>query len=112
MDWKRFPTKGLNAISRSKTAAGQLVHKSHTSRSTKLKCCLPCFTRSRKVSQEADAYGKSAEKGDTKAKSTVWAATSPWLEGVTGKYFDSEMNEAKLCVLGCYKVLFGAHSAA
>ncbi len=37
--------------------------------------------------------GKSAEKA---ARSTIWGATSPELDGVTGRYFDTNSNEQKL----------------
>lgn len=41
----------------------------------------------------ADDGGKSAAKA---ARSTVWAATAPELEGVTGRYYDTHMNEQRL----------------
>ena len=37
--------------------------------------------------------GKSAANA---ARSTIWAATTPELKGVTGRYFDTNMNEQKL----------------
>ena len=37
--------------------------------------------------------GKSAAKA---ARSTIWAATTPELDGVTGRYFDTNSNEQKL----------------
>ena len=40
-----------------------------------------------------DDGGKSAEKA---ARSTIWAATSPDLDGVTGRFFDSDSKEQKL----------------
>ena len=41
----------------------------------------------------AEDDGKSAAKA---AKSTIWAATSPDLEGVTGRYFDTHTKERPL----------------
>ncbi|MGB0590020.1 MAG: SDR family NAD(P)-dependent oxidoreductase [Myxococcota bacterium] len=41
----------------------------------------------------AEDDGKSAAKA---AKSTIWAATSPDLEGVTGRYFDTHTKERSL----------------
>ena len=41
----------------------------------------------------ADDGGKSAAKA---ARSTIWGATSADLDGVTGRYFDTDMNEQKL----------------
>jgi NAD(P)-dependent dehydrogenase (short-subunit alcohol dehydrogenase family) len=40
-----------------------------------------------------DDGGKSAKKA---ARSTIWAATTPDLEGVTGRYFDTNSKEQKL----------------
>ena len=37
--------------------------------------------------------GKSAKKA---ARSTIWGATSPELDGVTGRYFDTHTKERKL----------------
>lgn len=41
----------------------------------------------------ADDGGKSAAKA---ARSTIWGATTPELDGVSGRYFDTNMNEQKL----------------
>ena len=41
----------------------------------------------------SDDGGKSAEKA---SRSTVWGATSSDLEGVCGRYFDTNMKEQKL----------------
>ena len=41
----------------------------------------------------SDDGGKSAAKAAT---STIWAATTPDLEGVNGKYFDTNMKEQRL----------------
>lgn len=41
----------------------------------------------------ADDGGKSAKKA---ARSTIWAATAPELDGITGRYYDTNMNEQKL----------------
>ncbi len=41
----------------------------------------------------ADDGGKSAAKA---ARSTIWGATTPELEGVRGRYFDTHTKEQKL----------------
>jgi len=41
----------------------------------------------------ADDGGKSAARA---ARSTIWGATTPELDGVTGRYFDTDMKEQKL----------------
>jgi len=41
----------------------------------------------------ADDGGKSAARA---ARSTIWGATTPELDGVTRRYFDTDMNEQKL----------------
>ena len=41
----------------------------------------------------ANDDGKSAAKA---AESTIWGATSPQLDGVTGRYFDTNMKEQQL----------------
>ena len=41
----------------------------------------------------AEDGGKSAAKA---ARSTIWGATTPELEGVTGRYFDTNMKERRL----------------
>lgn len=41
----------------------------------------------------ADDKGKSAKKA---ARSTIWGATTPDLDGVTGRYFDTNSKEQKL----------------
>ena len=41
----------------------------------------------------ADDGGKSAAKA---ALSTIWGATSPELDGITGRYFDTDMKEQRL----------------
>ena len=41
----------------------------------------------------ADDGGKSAAKA---AQSTIWGATSSELDGITGRYFDTNMKEQSL----------------
>lgn len=40
-----------------------------------------------------DDGGKSAKKA---ARSTIWAANAPKLEGITGRYYDTSINEQRL----------------